>query len=238
MQIDAIPTINDARSNDYFQKTVVVIDVLRATSCMTTALAKRAVGVIPVETVHQAVNLHEDDTLLCGERHCRKIAGFDFGNSPIELMQHDLEGKKMIITTTNGTRIIQKCHKGLHIICASFLNAKKCAEAIMKLNRDTMIVSAGTYDRFSIEDSLCAGLLVEELLSLSSKPIALNDFAKAMHASYLHLKDRIEETLMESTNGKKLRKLGFEEDVKFCSMINKYPIAPILSGQMIVPYEF
>ena len=239
MHIDAIPTINDARSNDFFQKTVVVIDVLRATSCIVTAIANGSSGIVPVETVHQAVNLHEEDTILCGERHSKKVAGFDFGNSPTELLQCPLNNKKVILTTTNGTRVIQKCHKGLHILCASFLNAKRCAEAVLHFNRDTIIVSAGTYDKFSLEDSLCAGLIIEEIGSIAAgKSFELNDFAKAMHAAYLHLQGSIETTLLECENGQKLKKLGYEDDVKFCSQLNLYPIAPILSDQTLVPLKF
>lgn len=240
MQINAIPTINDARSSDFHQKTVVVIDVLRATSCIVTAMAKGAAGVMPVETVQEAINLHKDDTVLCGERHCKKVAGFHYGNSPTELNQHDLTQKKLILTTTNGTRVIQKCRKGWHILCASFLNAKNCAEAILSLGRDTIIVSAGTYDRFSLEDSLCAGLVIAEVLAAgrATRTFQLNDFAKAMHAAYLQLHDQIAETLFACENGKKLRKLGFEADVHFCSMVNRYPITPILTEQTLVPYKF
>jgi len=239
VQINAIPTINDARSSDFHQKTVVVIDVLRATSCIVTAMAKGAAGVMPVETVQEAINLHKDDTVLCGERHCKKVAGFHYGNSPTELNQHDLTQKKLILTTTNGTRVIQKCRKGWHILCASFLNAKNCAEAILSLGRDTIIVSAGTYDRFSLEDSLCAGLVIAEVLAAgrATRTFQLNDFAKAMHAAYLHLQTELEQTLLNCENGRKLRKLGHEEDVRFCANVNTFDIVPIVKNQMIVCFQ-
>ena len=233
MHIDAVPTINDVRSDELVHKTVIVIDVLRATSCIVTALAHGCDGVIPVETVSQAVNMHEKDDLLGGERLCKKISGFDFGNSPLEYAHADLRGKKIILTTTNGTRAIQKSGRAMHILCGSFLNAHACAKYALQLQKKIVLVCAGTRDRFSLEDSLCAGRIVEEMQQLLGEQPVLNDFALAMYLAYNQISDRLEETLLKCENGVKLRKLGFVEDVSFCAQLNRYDTVPVMQDQIL-----
>lgn len=233
MQLDAVPTINDIRSDELLHKTVIVIDVLRATSCIVTALAHGCDGIVPVETVTQAVNMHEKDDLLGGERLCKKISGFDLGNSPLEYTRADLAGKKIILTTTNGTRAIQKSHRAQHILCGSFLNARACAETAIRLQRDVVLICAGTRDRFSLEDSLCAGRIVEEIFQMLPDRPACNDFAVAMHAAYSQLSDRLEQTLFMSENGLKLTKLGYGDDVSFCAQINRYETVPAMQDHIL-----
>lgn len=237
MHVDAVPTVNDVRSVEFYNKTVIVIDVLRATSCIVTALARGCSGIIPVETVNKAMHVHEEDELLAGERFCKKFSGFHFGNSPVELLRADLTGKTIILTTTNGTRAIQKCQKARHILCGSFLNAAECARAALELQRDIVLVCAGTRDRFSLEDSLCAGRIAREIMDQAGdSEVSSNDFAKAMLSAYLHEQGQIGEALIRSENGKKLLKIGYGEDVSFCSQMDVYSIVPILDEGTIRIY--
>lgn len=231
MKIDAVPTLNDIRSDEFIHKTVIVIDVLRATSWIVTAFANGAHTVIPTETVSQAIHLQKEGDLLAGERFCKKISGFDLGNSPVELLNENIHDKRIILTTTNGTRAIHKCQKAQTILCASFLNAKSCARVATDLQRDIILVCAGTGDRFSLEDSLCAGRLVKEFKTIANtdEKYIYNDFAIAMHAAYEQLKNSIEETLKQSEHGKRLIKLGFDEDVSFCTKLNRYDLVPYLT---------
>src|SRR5690606_12087517 len=104
MQVDVIPSVTEATSDEFIHKTVIVIDVLRATSCITTALEYGCAGVIPVETVGQAKSMQKAGQLLAGERFCKRVPGFDLGNSPHEFIQNDVQGRTIIMTTTNGTR--------------------------------------------------------------------------------------------------------------------------------------
>lgn len=238
MQVDVIPCINEARSNDFIHKTVIVVDVLRATSSVITALANGCAGVIPVETVGQARNLKVEGDLLGGERFCEKISGFDFGNSPIEYHQAKIDGKRIIMTTTNGIRAIQKSHKATNILAGALINAFSCAMVAKALKKDIIIICAGTQDQFSLEDGLGAGLIIDELINNSSDTVfELNDFGTAMHSSYIQFKDHIQEAIMNCTNGKRLRKLGFEDDIQLCTHVNLYTLVPILRNDVLIPYE-
>jgi 2-phosphosulfolactate phosphatase len=236
MQIDVIAMIGEARSDDMVHKTVIVIDVLRATSTMITALARGCSDIVPVETVLRAKELQRDGDLLGGERFCKKIPGFDLGNSPLEYLDADIAGKRIIMTTTNGTRGIQKACKAEHILAGSLLNGRACAGAAFDFRRDIVIVCAGTQDVFSLEDGLCAGQIIEELKMLhGEKSFNVNDFGIAMHNSFLHVQSNLTEALFHCWNGNRLNKLGFGSDIRYCSQINVSEIVPIMDrGAMVI----
>ncbi|TVY11489.1 2-phosphosulfolactate phosphatase [Paenibacillus cremeus] len=236
MNVQVISCVNEARAEDLSQKTVVVIDVLRATSTMLTALANGCHEVVPVETVLQAKSLQTEGTLLGGERFCKKIPGFDLGNSPLEYKSYQVAGKTVIITTTNGTRAIQKASKANHIVIGSMLNAKACAERMAQLDNEIAILCAGTQDLFSLEDGLCAGLIADELLrhlqaaSGSPAQVSFNDFGLAMLNAYREVQHQLTDTLLSCANGKRLTKLGFKDDVLYCAQVNTLAIAPQVIG--------
>lgn len=236
MQVDVIPTVNEARSDDLLQKTVIVIDVLRATSTIVTALAHHCSAVIPVETVNQAKQLQQPDDWLGGERHCKKIPGFHCGNSPSEYTSPELSGKRIIMTTTNGTRAIHKCQRAYRTIAGSLLNAEACAKAAFALKRDVVIVCAGTSDEFCLEDGLCAGLFIRYLQQLSEEHLETNDLGAAMKLAYNHAAERLEETLFESASGKRLCKLGLQSDVSFCAQLNRYDLVPIWKEDAMIRF--
>ncbi|WP_438448797.1 2-phosphosulfolactate phosphatase [Gorillibacterium sp. sgz5001074] len=234
MQIEVIASVIEARSEDLAGKTVLVIDVLRATSNMVTGLAHGCPGIVPVETVQQAKSLHAPGDLLGGERNCRKLAGFDLGNSPFEYMGEEVAGKRILMTTTNGTRAIQKAQRAQTVIACSLLNVTACAEAALAIGRDVTVLCSGTQDVFSLEDGLCAGMLVEELQRLSGG-VEIGDFGLAMQACYLQNRNRLTEALLTCSNGNRLIRLGFKPDIEYCARTNVYDVVPVLRDGMLVP---
>lgn len=234
MFVDVIASVNEARSDDFIQKTVIVIDVLRATSTIVTALAHGCSAVVPVETVNQAKQLQEPGDLLGGERYCKKIAGFQYGNSPFEYRGAGLSGKRVILTTTNGTRAIQKSQKAYRVLAGSMLNAMACAKTAYALNRNIAIVCAGTQDEFCLEDGLCAGLLIRHLEQLGERKPETNDLGLAMKLAYDSACERIDQTLLDCASGKKLSKLGQKDDVLFCAQRNVFDLVPVLKDQTMI----
>jgi 2-phosphosulfolactate phosphatase len=238
MQVEVMGRIGEARAEDMKQKTVIVIDVLRATSTMITVLSRGCSGIIPVETLQEANEWHQDGDLLIGERFCRKIPGFDYGNSPLEFLKVNLEGKRVIMTTTNGTRGIQKACNGEHVLAGSLLNGKACAQLAAGFGRDIVIICSGTQEEFSLEDGLCAGQIADELMaSCGETNVTLNDFGIAMRNSFLQVKDDIEDALFKCWNGHRLNDLGFGADIRFCAQMNRSEIVPIMDGPMMVIYR-
>lgn len=237
MDITVVPSVNDARSDELINKTVLVIDVLRATSTMLTALAHGCQAVYPVETVLQAKQLQQPGFVLGGERYCKKIPGFDLGNSPFEYMDDHIAGKTLVITTTNGTRAIQKASKASTIIAASLLNGKACAMEAAASKKDIVIVCSGTQDEYSLEDGLCAGLLIEELQQLldpTAQEININDFGLSMLHAFRYVQSDLTKALLNCSNGKRLSKIGYQDDVVYCSRMNLIPIVPVIRDGKLV----
>lgn len=204
----------------------LIIDVLRATSTIVTALSNGALFVKPVEKVEEAVNMREENALLCGERGGLKIKGFDLGNSPLEYKEEIVKGKKIVLTTTNGTRAVKllKCSK---IIAVSFLNASSVVNFV-KDSKEINIVCSGTEGKFSLEDFLLAGMIVK-LLDRED----LNDASKVAMRYYESVKN-VETELRRSSHAQKLINLGFEKDVIFCSRIDLFNVVPILEDGVFV----
>ncbi|MBP1989055.1 2-phosphosulfolactate phosphatase [Paenibacillus eucommiae] len=238
MQIDVIGTIGEARSDAFIQRTVIVIDVLRATSTMITALDEGIRGIIPVETVLQAKELQKPGDILGGERMCRKIPGFDYGNSPLEYKNEAIRGKRLIMTTTNGTRGFHKAERAEFVLAGALLNGKSCALAAAEIKRDIVIICAGTQDVFALEDGLCAGQIVDALvLLLGEANASLNDLATAMRSTFLQLQANIPDVLLRCSNGKRLSKLGFRGDVEYCAQLNMTETVPLWRYGMMTSYR-
>jgi len=233
VHVAVIPSVNEACADDLMGKTAVVIDVLRATSSIITALHHGCAGVVPVETVYQANESRAEGVLLGGERNGKKIPGFDYGNSPIEYQTSELQGKRLIMTTTNGTRAIQKSAKASHVIAAAMLNARAAVHHALTWNRDIVIVCAGTKDTFSLEDGLCAGLLISELESCSGMRPELNDVGLAMFHAYQHVQSRLEEEILACRNGRRLARVGLIEEVRYCCRTNIIDTVPVLANGIL-----
>ncbi|WP_195571174.1 2-phosphosulfolactate phosphatase [Paenibacillus sp. 1001270B_150601_E10] len=240
MHIDVIASVNEARAIDLSQRTVIVIDVLRATSTIVTALAHGASGVVPVETIGQAKQCATAGDLLGGERYCKKIPGFDLGNSPLEYAGEHVKGKRVILTTTNGTRAIQKSMRAKHILAGSLLNAKACAITALKLRNDIALLCAGTQEAFAFEDGVCAGMILHEMLHQpihAELTLVYNDLGKMVMSAYRHHQDDLVHALKECASGKRLAKIGYADDIQHCAAINSIPIVPRFDQHMMIPFS-
>jgi 2-phosphosulfolactate phosphatase len=237
MQITVLQSVKDINPNLLINQTVIVIDVLRATSNMITALMYGCKEIIPLETIEAAKRLKATGDLLGGERNCCKLPDFDLGNSPYEYMTPHVQDKRIFMTTTNGTRVIQQANQAKDILAGAFINAQACAMAAMELNKDLVILCAGTNDAFSWEDGLCAGLIVNELQQITNHSYQVNDFGLCMQSSYLEVQPKLLQALLQCTNGQKLSNLGFEPDILYCSKVNISDSVPILSDGMLIPHR-
>lgn len=197
----------------------VLIDVLRATSVIVTALANGAAHVRPVLTVRQASEQKNTNTLICGERKSVKPRGFDLGNSPLEYSRRTVEGKNIVLTTTNGTRAIERI-RCENLYAASFLNLSAVVRRLQSCERIT-VVCAGHRGRVALEDVLCAGAIVTMVRSQKK-----TDSAFIAESVWRSIRS-IHETLSNCEHGKELIEKGFSKDVEFCSNIDLYHIVPV-----------
>ena len=217
-------------------KNSVVIDVLRATSTIVTALDNGAKEVIPVATVEFAVKVSGGMfgglTLLCGERNTKKLEGFALGNSPFEFTQDVVKGKSIVLFTTNGSKAIVKAKFSSSQILCSFINLNAVADRIAAAGSDIEIVCSGNQNNFSIEDTVCAGRLISEVMQRREK-VTLTDSAKASFTLNKSFGRSIHKMLIDSEHGKLLLENGFEKDLKYCSKINTSQSVPFFSGNVI-----
>ncbi|MHB8124292.1 MAG: 2-phosphosulfolactate phosphatase [Desulfitobacteriaceae bacterium] len=236
--IEVLPSAGSTLLSHFVNKLVIIIDVLRATSTMVTALANGCKAIVPVLTPEEAVEkrLMIPGALLGGERQAQCIKGFDLGNSPFDYVPEKVGGKRVIMTTTNGTRAIMACNEAPFVWMASFLNSHSIVQAVQRKFKKNLelegiiILCAGTEERFDLPDILCAGMLIDALGS----DVVLNDLGIAARMLYKVNEDNIIETILQTNHGQKLVSLGFEDDVIYCATSNILPIVPVLAQDEIV----
>ena len=213
------------------KKVVVVVDILRATSCMTTALAHGVSSIRPVAELEESRALSEQGYLIAAERGGEKVKGFDLGNSPFEYMEDGLRGRKISVTTTNGTRAIGLSMGAERLLIGSFLNLKAVANLLNKQENDVLIVCAGWKGHVNLEDTLFAGALAEQL---TAKFTCICDSTLAAIALYHHAQSNMLAFLQNSSHVQRLKGLGIEKDVAFCLQQDIYDVVPILKDNELV----
>ncbi|MDC3306269.1 2-phosphosulfolactate phosphatase [Flavobacteriales bacterium] len=216
------------------KSTVVVIDLLRATSVISTAFMEGVKAIIPVQTLDEALSYKgKDGYIVAAERNAKPIEGFDFGNSPFHYINADVEGKTLVLTTTNGTKAIYNAreHK---VITASYVNIDAVAKHLIDEHNDIILLCSGWKGVFNLEDPIFAGSLAKLLLE-SDKYESNCD---SMFASIQLLKSAegdLFNYLSDSSHRRRLKSLNLEDDTRFClSPPIKSDIIPILKGDKLV----
>jgi len=215
--------------------TVVVIDVLRATSSMVEALVNGAQGVYPAPSTEEAIklasSLGREDTILCGETRGLMIEGFDLGNSPWEFSAERVAGKRLVMSTTNGTCAFFLVEDAGRILACSFMNLSAVAAEVMETD-SIVVVCAGMQGLFSLDDAVCAGALVQRIRTAAKVDVELND--AAMGAVEMALTFRINAHFLASTSaGQHLIKIGLQEDLDACAEIDRHSVVPEMDDRVI-----
>lgn len=222
-------------------KSVVVIDVLRFCTTVCTALKAGARGVIPTDGPGEAGDMRNrlgaDGAVVAGERDGVKLESFKFGNSPLEFTPEAVGGKFVIMTTTNGTSIFTRGYTSGPVIAGALVNISRVAERIAEENQDVIIVCSGQEGSFSIEDTICGGMLIYLLINRHGVKVALNDAASLALLLYESNEDAIGETIAQGEHGRFLASIGFGRDVEMSSEIDAVPVLPILRDGRLVLEE-
>ena len=224
---------------DVAGRVVAVIDVLRASTTIATALANGARAVIPFESpddvVMRAKAFERRDVRLAGERKMRSIPGFDLGNSPREFTREAVEGKTVLMTTTNGTHAITNTQGARDVVIASYVNYTAVLTMLRTALRggtDVAIVCAGRDRQFALEDAGCAGRYVNNV-SKRMAGIVLNDAAQACALIDRKYGDQVHRLFEASEHGRALREAGFDNDLAACAVMDSYPVIPLYQDRQI-----
>ena len=210
--------------------TCVVFDILRATSSMVTALAHGAAEIHPVKTIEEAFALRKamPDAVLGGERHGVRIEGFDVGNNPFEYAA--FAGRRIISTTTNGTIALRACDRAQRVLVGALLNLAAVRDEIARTQpAQLLLVCAGTFETFALEDSIAAGLLASEFPNAE-----LTDAARATVGTARLFASPLE-GLLAARNGRALADRGWRDQVEWCAQLSRFGVVGAMEGTVIRP---
>lgn len=237
MDVEVFLTPYTVTEDDVRGKTAVVIDVFRACTTIAAALDAGARAVVPVADMEEAgkmaSNLDQRSYLLGGERDGVTIDGYDVGNSPLEYLPERVEGRTIILTTTNGTRALARATAAADLVVGAFVNAGRVAEFVRRQERDAVIVCAGRRNRASLEDILCAGLLLSRIWE-GATPDRMPDGTYVAHTTYARAEADLSSVLAHTASARRLRELGEEEDVAYCARLDAIPVLPYYSERRLV----
>lgn len=234
MKITMIPASQYILEEDIKGKQVVIIDVLRATSVITTALANGAQEVVAVREIDEALALREEGCVMGGERKALKIEGFDLSNSPLEFTREAIGGRRIIMTTTNGTNAISRSTSAENIMIGCMLNGRAVAKCIAQSGQDTVIACAGTKGQFSIDDFLCAGKILYDLKEICDAD--LDDMCSAAYMAYDDHKENVLDYVKHAAHYKYMLSIGLQDDIEYCFREDETHIVPIyMKGRIIKP---
>ena len=221
---------------DLSNSVVVIIDVFRATSTIASALKNGARSVIPVDSVPKAIEIGKNiGGIAAGERDGMIAEGLQHGNSPLEYSREFIEGKTLVLTTTNGTRLLQMAldRNASTIISGSFPNLSAVCNFLLKEKKNVVLGCAGWKDRFNLEDTLFAGAVIDRIAEHFTIHCDSSLMAQKM---YLQHKDDLHAFAPQLTHYHRLvDRFGLIEDIKFCMTPDGANVLPLYSnGQLIV----
>lgn len=221
---------------EYFKseyEIVVVIDVLRATTAICAGFEHGVKSITPVSSLEEAHEYKEKGFLVGAERKGKIVSGFDFGNSPYTYMDGKLSGKDVVLTTTNGTKALNIAKEADIVVVGALTNLDALCEWLIKQNKNTLCLCSGWQDKFNLEDTICAGAIMDQLIATGD---FTSDEDSSIAAKYLYLsaKDNYLGFLKASSHRRRLKNLNLNEDIKYCLTPNQTKVIPILKNGKLV----
>jgi 2-phosphosulfolactate phosphatase len=221
--------------NDPVPECAIAVDVLRATSTMATVLAAGGEAVQVFSDLDQLMAVSEqwppEKRLRAGERGGAKVAGFELGNSPLDCIPELVAGKRLFISTTNGTRALQRIQNAPIVLAAALINRAAVVKFLLEKQPETVwIVGSGWEGSYSLEDTVCAGAIAHSIVQQSSyaqQEISGNDEVVSAIALYSQWEDNLLGLLHQASHGQRLLRLECDEDLKYCSQTDILDILPI-----------
>lgn len=219
-------------------RAAVVVDVFRATTTVVAACAAGCARIVPVADRDAALAVAAGypvaEVLLAGERGGRTIAGFHLGNSPLEYVSERVAGRTVVFTTTNGTEAMLHAGRAPAAATAALVNVAATARWALEQDRDVTVLCAGERRAFSLEDAVCAGILVGHLVE-SGRSVDLTDAALAALRVGEHYAPKLDRLALESEWGRHLARQGRAEDLDACLQIGSSLLVPIFEAGTILP---
>lgn len=213
----------------------VVIDVLRATTTIATALDAGAEAVQTFSNIEELMRQSEswpaNKRLRAGERGGMTVEGFELGNSPLVCKPSVVKDKRLFLTTTNGTRALHRVAKSPQVITAAQINRQAAVNYLLETQPETVwIIGSGWEGDYSVEDSACAGAIAQSILQQSDTSLTElfgNDEVIGAIALYEQWKDNLLNVFRQCSHGQRLLRLNGEDDLQYCSQTDILDVLPI-----------
>lgn len=213
----------------------IAVDVLRATSTIATVLAAGGEAVQVFSDLNKLMEVSEqwpsEKRLRAGERGGAKVAGFELGNSPLDCTPELVEGRRLFISTTNGTRALQRVQNSPAVLAGALINRSAIVQFLLEKRPQTVwIVGSGWEGSFALEDTVCAGAIAHSLAEksqISADELAGNDELISAIALYSQWQHNLLGLLHHASHGKRLLRLDCHEDLKYCSQTDILDVLPM-----------
>ena len=240
MRLDVLFGAQQLGAADVAGRVVAVIDVLRASTTIAVALANGARNIVPFESAEEVIlrskAFARGDVLLAGERKMHAVPGFDLGNSPLQFTRAAVDGKTLLLSTTNGTAALVAVQGARDVVVGAYVNFSAVLALLRTAVRggtDVALLCAGRERQLSLEDTACAGRFVRHLTRRAARPIVLNDAARAAVQVERAYGDHLDRLFDDAVHGVALRDAGFEEDLALCASIDAFPVIPVYTDRQI-----
>lgn len=236
MRISLMSTHGKINDSKIVGTTVIMIDVLRASSSIITAVKNGCSKVIPAQTPGEASALAQrlgGDCILAGERDGVMISGFQIGNSPLDFKKEAVFNKTIVMSTTNGTSAIQCAIGAASLLVGAMINCTAVAKKAIRLGNDVLILCAGTRGEASLDDFIAAGSIIRAIERHSKNPVEKTDMCLCCAALYEDfLQNRLD--LSQCRSYSELKALGFERDLEYCLQTDVTDVVPCFANGVLM----
>ena len=215
---------------------VIITDIFRATTSICAAFQNKVKSIIPVSEIEESIAYKEKGYIVSGERDGKKLDCAEFGNSPFNFMEPRLQGKTVVMNTTNGTQAIKMVQKGNNLVgIGAFLNLDAICSWSMQQKRPIIIFCAGWKNRFSLEDALFAGAALEYIIKTGKGEFhTMCDSAIASVDLWNQARNNPREYIEKAAHRHRLRKMGLDDILDYSMQLNINKCVPVLKGEEIV----
>lgn len=238
MKLDLFLTAAPLTKADVEGKAVAVVDVFRSSTSICAALENGARGIIPTDGQSQAVEMWTkigpESAILAGEREGVKIDNFKLGNSPAEFTAEAIAEKFIVMTTTNGTPIFGQAASAEIVMACGLINIGPVTDQLARAGYDVVIVCSGRNGQFSLEDTLCGGMIIDLLETKHSLNAQLNDAASLALLLYRANRENLSQAIANGEHGRHLKRIGFEADLETASRVDSIMVVPVLRDGRLV----
>jgi 2-phosphosulfolactate phosphatase len=236
MKVSCIYVYKDIKTTDLIGKTTMMVDALRASATIITAISNGCDRIVPTSEANEAAaikRISEGNVLLCGEIEAKKVGGFDLGNSPLEYTEEIVQDKIIIYSTSNGSPAVKSLAEAENVLIATFINAQASAKYAYDLGDEIILMGAGTNSKVSIDDVMAMGCIIDRMLKID-ETVELDDSSRIALKLYKDAVPDILAALEGSTHFEYLKELKLYDDLEYCTREDLFDIVPVYQEGVII----